>query len=78
MKSVVIYRLGSLGDTIVALPCFHQIARSYPDARRILLTNVPVSTKAAPVEAVLRGTGIIDGVIAYPLSLRSPATLLSL
>jgi ADP-heptose:LPS heptosyltransferase len=78
MKSVVIYRLGSLGDTIVALPFFHQIARSYPDARRILLTNVPVSTKAAPVEAVLRGTGIIDGVIAYPLSLRSPATLLSL
>lgn len=79
MKSaIVIYRLGSLGDTVVALPCFHRIARSFPDAERILLTNVPVSTKAAPVEAVLRGTGIVDRVIAYPLSLRSPAALLGI
>lgn len=77
-SSIVIYRLGSLGDTVVALPCFHRIARSFPDAERILLTNVPVSTKAAPVEAVLRGTGIVDRVIAYPLSLRSPAALLGI
>lgn len=26
-KRVLIYRLGSLGDTVVALPCFHLIAR---------------------------------------------------
>jgi ADP-heptose:LPS heptosyltransferase len=78
MPSVVIYRLGSLGDTIVALPCFHRIAQSFPDAERILLTNVPVSTKAAPVEAVLKGSGLVHRVLAYPLSLRSPRALLGL
>ena len=78
MKPIVIYRLGSLGDTIVALPCFHRVARSFPDAERILLTNVPVSTKAAPVEAVLKGTGLVGRVIAYPLSLRSPKAILEL
>src|SRR5690349_11795550 len=78
MPRIVIYRLGSLGDTVVALPCFHRISQSFPGAERILLTNVPVSTKAAPVEAVLKGTGLVHGVLAYPLSLRSPRALLRL
>ncbi len=39
MGSIVIYRLGSLGDTIVALPCFRRIAQSFPQAERILLTT---------------------------------------
>jgi hypothetical protein len=36
---VVIYRLGTLGDTVVALPCFHLIARAFPNAAR---TSSPV------------------------------------
>jgi ADP-heptose:LPS heptosyltransferase len=64
-KTVIIYRLGSIGDTVVSLPCFHQIARSFPDARRIVLTNRPISSKAAPLASVLEHSGLIDGTIEY-------------
>ena len=65
-QTIIIFRTGSLGDTVVALPCFHRIAISYPDARRVLLTNTPVSSKAAPSESVLGDSGLIDGVIHFP------------
>jgi heptosyltransferase-3 len=70
-RKVVIYRLGSLGDTIVSLPCFHAIARAEPTAERIVLTNIPVSSKAAPLEAILGGSGLIHGVMDYPVGTRS-------
>jgi hypothetical protein len=54
-ERVLLYRLGSLGDMVVALPALHLVARTFPDAERRLLTNDPVSAKAAPAEAVLGG-----------------------
>lgn len=70
-QRVVIYRLGSLGDTVVALPCFHKVAEVWPDAERVVLTNFPVSSKAAPLEIILREGGLIDAAIAYPVGTRS-------
>jgi heptosyltransferase III len=70
-RRVVIYRLGSLGDTVVALPCFHRVAQVWPDAERIVLTNFPVSSKAAPLEVILRESGLVHGAIAYPVGTRS-------
>lgn len=77
-ERVVIYRLGSLGDTIVALPCFHKIAKTFPEAERYVLTNVPVSSKAAPLESILANSGLVDGVISYPVGLRSITKLAGL
>ncbi|UWU67621.1 glycosyltransferase family 9 protein [Bradyrhizobium sp. NC92] len=74
-EKILVYRLGSLGDTIVALPCFHKIAEAFPDADRILLTNIPVSTKAAPLQAVLGDNGLIHRYISYPTGTRSLAEL---
>ncbi|MCK1345789.1 MULTISPECIES: glycosyltransferase family 9 protein [unclassified Bradyrhizobium] len=74
-ENILVYRLGSLGDTIVALPCFHKIAESFPNARRILLTNIPVSTKAAPVESILGNSGLVDSYISYPIGTRSIGAL---
>jgi len=70
-QRIVIYRLGSLGDTVVALPCFHKVAKTWPDAERVILTNFPVSSNAAPLEVILRNSGLIDSVIAYPVGTRS-------
>jgi heptosyltransferase-3 len=70
-QRIVIYRLGSLGDTVVALPCFHKVAQVWPDAERIVLTNFPVSSKAAPLEVILREGGLIHAAIAYPVGTRS-------
>jgi heptosyltransferase III len=70
-QRIVIYRLGSLGDTVVALPCFHKVAQTWPNAERIVLTNFPVSSKAAPLEVILRDGGLIDAAIGYPVGTRS-------
>src|ERR1700691_6217780 len=64
--SVLIFRLGSIGDTVVALPCFHAIERAFPSHRRVLLTNALTSQRTSSAEAVLDGTGLIDEVIYYP------------
>jgi ADP-heptose:LPS heptosyltransferase len=64
-----------LGDTVAALPCFHLIERAFPDSERLVLTNVPVSSAAAPLEVILKDGGFIHGAIPYPLGLRSPAAL---
>jgi heptosyltransferase-3 len=65
-STVLIFRIGSLGDTVVALPCFHQIARSFPNSRRIVITDSPSSQKVAPVESVLGDSGLIHGSIYFP------------
>jgi heptosyltransferase-3 len=75
METVLIYRLGSMGDTVVALPCFHKIADTYPHARRIVITNRPVASSAAALEQILGGSGLVHGYIDYPLGLRNPLAI---
>jgi heptosyltransferase-3 len=66
-QALLILRIGSIGDTVVALPCFHAIARAFPEHRKILLTNVADSARASSVESVLGGTGLIDEALYFPL-----------
>ncbi len=70
-ERVLIYRLGSLGDTVVALPSLHLVARAFPGAERRILTNIPVNGKAAPIQSILEGTGLAHGYFRYPISTRS-------
>jgi len=79
VRRVLVYRLGSLGDTVVSLPCLHLVARAYPRAERRLLTNEPSGGKGAPVELILGGSGLISGIpIRYPAGTRNPAALFRL
>ncbi|HXQ68359.1 MAG TPA: glycosyltransferase family 9 protein [Alphaproteobacteria bacterium] len=78
VERVLVYRLGSLGDTVVALPCFHLIARHFTHAERRVLTNFPVAGKAAPLMSVLEGCGLVHGAFHYPVGLRDPRALLAL
>ena len=78
IKRVVVYRIGSLGDTLVVLPAFHLVRRTFRNAHITLLTNVPVHAKAAPMEAILRNTNLYDDTVAYPTSLRDVSKLLAL
>lgn len=73
MKVIVVFRLGTIGDTVIALPCFHALRRAFPSAHIVLLTNIPISAEAAPVLTVLgANTGFIDSVIEYSIHLRNP------
>ena len=78
IKKVLIYRLGSLGDTTVALPCFHLIERSFPNAERVLLTNFPIHAKAPASAAVLGESGLVHGYMRYTVGTRNPRELLQL
>jgi ADP-heptose:LPS heptosyltransferase len=75
---VLIYRIGSLGDTVVALPCFHLIERAFPQAERVLLSNFPVHAKAPAAGAVLGSSGLVHGYMRYTVGTRNPIELLRL
>jgi heptosyltransferase-3 len=70
-KSILIYRLGSLGDTVVALPCLHLLARVFADCERIVLTNLPVHAKAPALCSVLGKSGLIHKYMSYPIATRN-------
>ena len=77
-RPILIFRLGSLGDTILAMPCFHLIRRVYPDRKIFLLASEPISGKAAAAMTVLDGSGLCDEVIAYPTKVRNFRRLFAL
>src|ERR1700716_3750504 len=77
-KRALLYRIGRLGDTVVALPSLHLVARAFPDSERRLLTNFPIHVKAPPAAAVLQDTGLVDGYFRYSIGTRSPGELLAL
>jgi ADP-heptose:LPS heptosyltransferase len=78
IRRVLIHRLGSLGDTVVALPCFHLIARAFPNAERRLLTNFPVHAKAPAAAVVLGDSGLVHGYMRYTVGTRNPLEVLRL
>ncbi len=75
VRRVLIYRLGSLGDTMVVLPSLHLLAKLFPQAERRMLSNRPVHGKAAPASAILDNSGLITGYMSYPVGTRNPLTL---
>jgi len=63
--SVLIYRTGQLGDTLVSLPAVRAIREGYPDHQLVLLTDR--QTRAGFVSSwdVFETTGLFDRVIFY-------------
>jgi asparagine synthase (glutamine-hydrolysing) len=72
-KRVLIFRIGSLGDTCVAIPAFRLIRQNFGNAEIRVLTNFPVGkgVKAAPLKMVLGESGLVDGYFEYPLGMSS-------
>jgi heptosyltransferase-3 len=75
---ILIFRIGSLGDTVMALPCFHKVARVFPHRRRVVISDIPASQKASSVEGVLGNSGLIHEVIYFPPAPRSRDDFLAL
>lgn len=71
-KNILIYRLGSLGDTVMALPCFHKVRQCFPGADITLLTNKPVQSRAAAIASVLGSGGyFFNRTLSYPVGSRN-------
>ncbi len=75
VRRVLIYRLGSLGDTLIALPALHLVARVFPNAERCMLTNHPVNVKAPSAAAILENSGLVHRYLRYTVGTRSPLEL---
>jgi heptosyltransferase-3 len=59
--------LGSLGDTLVALPALNLVARHFPNAQRRVLTERSAHPKAASMATLLEGTGLVHDYYWFPM-----------
>ena len=65
-RTVLVFRVGQLGDTLIALPAIDAIRRRHPDDRLVLLTDRhPPDRKHVSSWEVLGPTGWFDSVLHY-------------
>src|ERR1041384_130496 len=66
-KRILVFRIGHLGDTLVALPAFWALRKRFPEAHITLLSNVSAKNAGYPTaQGVLPAEGIFDEIITYP------------
>lgn len=70
IRRVLVFRIGSLGDTCVAMPALHLVRRNFQEADIRLLSNMPRAgaIRIAPVWSVLEGSTVADGYFEYSTS----------
>lgn len=66
MDKILVYRIGSIGDTLVALPSFRAIRETYPNAHISLLTNGDSKNPSNLIAKEILPKGLFDDWIAYP------------
>ena len=67
INRILVYRIGHLGDTLVSLPAFWAIRRSYPNAHITLLTNSNTNNpNYILARSVLPENGLFDDWMSYP------------
>jgi len=66
-RKILVFRLGHLGDTLIALPALHVIRTTFPHAKISLLSNLyPSPERIAPDQVLPKG--LIDDWIRYESS----------
>lgn len=63
--AIFVYRIGSLGDSIVSVPALKCIKKTHPGKVIILITNMPKNHGTVDAWNVLKYTGVFDDVIYY-------------
>jgi heptosyltransferase III len=65
-ERLLVFRIGQIGDTIATLPSLWALRQQFPDARMIVLSEIPPTKTHLPLETVLPNTGLVDGYVKYP------------
>jgi heptosyltransferase III len=65
---ILVYRIGSLGDTLVALPALWRIRNHYRDAEITLLCDRQADSTKVLAAELLNGSGLIDHYMTYPVA----------
>lgn len=64
---LLVYHIGSLGDTLVAVPALWALRDNYPDAHITMLTDEQPGQARVQVCDILDGSSLIDDYIVYPV-----------
>jgi len=65
-KRILVFRIGHLGDTLVAVPAFNSIRDAFPDAEIVLLSNSDAANPGyVAARSVLPERGLFDDWIVY-------------
>lgn len=67
-KRILVFRIGQLGDTIVALPAMWVVRKSFADAHIVLLCDLHPGKAYVTSSTLLRGSKIFDEYLSYPVS----------
>jgi asparagine synthase (glutamine-hydrolysing) len=70
-KRILVFRIGQLGDTLVSLPAMQVVRKNFPDAHIALLSDRHPGKSYVLAPDLLRGAGIFDEFISYPVDLES-------
>ncbi len=65
-RRILLYRIGQIGDTVIALPAIWAIRRSFPKAFLALLNDQQTGRDCLPALAALPARGLCDGFLSYP------------
>ena len=68
IRRILVFRIGQLGDTIVALPAMWLVRKHFPNARLTLLCDRHPGKTRVVASDLLRGSGIFDDYLSYPVS----------
>lgn len=66
-KRMLVFHIGSLGDTLVTVPSLWVIRTHFPDAHITMLTDEQVGRRCVQAKGILDGSGLIDDYITYPV-----------
>jgi len=64
-QSILVFRIGQLGDTIVALPAMWAVRKQFPDAKLTLLSDRHPDKRYVLGADLLRGAGLFDAFESY-------------
>ncbi|MGZ0656213.1 glycosyltransferase family 9 protein [Coraliomargarita sp. W4R53] len=67
VAKVLIFRVGQLGDTLVAVPALRAIKANYPQAKLVLLYDQHLGKSYVVSKALLENSNILDSYVGYPI-----------
>ena len=78
VRRILVFRIGQLGDTIIALPAFWALREHFPTAHMALLSDMHSGKGYVSPEMVLPRRGLFDEYIRYNISINGTSSKLPL
>ena len=66
-RRLLVYHIGSLGDTLVSVPALWAVSENFPEAQITMLTNEPQVKGLVQANTILDGSGMVDDCLFYPV-----------